>query len=224
MNRRLSWLLIGGLLALAGLYFEKYALPHKSPPKQVQAPPAEEPQPEIKAATPEDPGPIATVISPLHTWTKDTKLAQTEPPAAVSATPHAADHVTVSAPLHPENFLHGTFPVSDYVRFEFEVPRYVKSPRLYGRFRSSRAMPEVDLKPAENARMEVLLLTAEELQAFLQRKHCTATRAAGPAASQSIDWALSATSREPRKYYLIFRNPDPGQGRQVEADFTVSSE
>ena len=227
MKRRLSRVMVGGLLALASLYFAKYALLRKPPPvpaTELPTPQTEEPKPEIKAATPEDPGPIATVISPLNTWTKDTKLGQMETPIAVNSAPSAADHVTVSSPLHPQNFLHGTFQVREYARADFMVPPYAKSPRLYGRFSSRPAMPDGAPAARDSARVEILLLTAEEHDDFLHGRHCTVTRAASPAASQTIDWALASTSRQPRKYYLMFHNPDPGSAKVVDADFTIVSE
>jgi hypothetical protein len=69
------------------------------------------------------------------------------------------------------------------------------------------------------------LLTEEEFSDFLHGQHGTLSKTAGPSSSLTIDWALAATSRQPRRYYLLFRNPEEdGPARLVDADFTIAFE
>ena len=224
MNRRLSWLLVVGFLLLVSLYLQQRALQSIHHTRVKQAPGAEarkeEPKPEIKAATPEDPGPIATVVSPLNGLTNEGK-----PVAGVASAPQPADHVTVSSALPPENVLHGAFPLKGYVKFEFLVPGYAKNPRLHGRFHSRLRSQGADQKVRQPATVELLLLTEEEFAVFLHGQHGTSSNTAGPASNLAIDWALAATSRQPRRYYLLFRNPEEdGPARWVDADFTIAFE
>jgi len=224
MNRRLSWLLVGGFLLLMSLYLQQRTLQSIHQPRVEKVPAAqareEEPKPEIKAATPEDPGPIATVVSPLTELTKEGK-----PEVGVTSAAQPDHHVTVSSARPPESVLHGTFPLKGYVKFEFLVPVYAKNPRLHGRFHSRLGSGGADQKVRQPAPVELLLLTEEELSAFLHGQHGTASKISGPSSSLAIDWALAATSRQPRRYHLLFRNPEEdGPARLVDADFTVAFE
>jgi hypothetical protein len=129
-------------------------------------------------------------------------------PAAQPA-PERLYQVSHSAPAMPVNFVHKTFKVDSYAKFEFEVPAHTVSPKLQGNFSVS------------SATVDLLLLTPEQFADF--------TRGAGEptysvlgSSGRSVDFVLAPTTDEAQKYYLVFNNPARGSARGVQADFTVS--
>jgi hypothetical protein len=222
MRRTLAWLVVGACLLLASIYFAKH--PSESAP-QVREQPQEEPKPEIKAATPEDPGPIATVVAPIQVLTQNNQK-KTQPPGPTASTPapgSSADHVAVTSAHATDNFLHQRLRVTRYLEIGFVVPEYIKRPRVHGHFQSwTRPANRTERQPAE---VDVLLLSEPEWAEFVHGERGTTSDSAGPAASQSIDWLLTPTSRQPKKYYLVFRNPAAaGTSLFVDADFSLQLE
>lgn len=143
-----------------------------------------------------------------------------EPQEAVAA----VDRIVASTPRPPNNFLHKTFPVTAYVKFEFEVPPHVINPRLHGSFQSF-VKGSGGLISNESANVDMLLLNENEFEEFARGRQGSATQTVDPSYSQAVDFALSSTLGEPEKYYFVFRN-SPGGSRTkiVKADFTVSFE
>ena len=126
---------------------------------------------------------------------------------------YRVDHANASAPV---NFVHKTFKVPGYVKFEFEVPPHSVSPKLQGTFKAFASG-----KPDEPASVDVLLLTPEQFADFTKEQG-EATYSATGSSGQTVDYALAPTIEEAQKYYLVFRNPAKGSARTVEADFTAS--
>ncbi len=128
---------------------------------------------------------------------------------AAPAAPERLYQVNHSATATPVNFVHKTFQVNSYAKFEFEVPPHTVSPKLEGNFSVS------------SASIDLLLLTPEQFADF--------TRGAGEptysvlgSSGRSVDFALAPTTEEAQKYYLVFNNPARGSARSVQADFTAS--
>jgi hypothetical protein len=183
---------------------------------------------EIKAATPEDPGPIATVVSPLAIWTKNSQQskqlsAASEPETYTSLPISQADHVDISQLPGPKNFLHKRFDLHTYADFPFTLPPHSLSPRLHGNFRSfAQDSPDSEGKSAE---IELLLMNDQEFSSFVHRQPGDVSFAADPSTQQTVDFVLKSTLDQPKRYHLVFHNSSPnGRSLLVDANFTVSFE
>jgi hypothetical protein len=126
---------------------------------------------------------------------------------------YTVDHAAAPAPV---NFLHKTFKVPGYTRFEFELPAHSVNPKLQGTFKAFTSG-----NPDQPANVDLLLLTPEQFADFTNDQG-EATYVVGGTSGQTIDYALPPTIDEGKKYYLVFRNPAKGSARSVEADFTAT--
>jgi len=135
------------------------------------------------------------------------------------------DHVVQVPPKDPINFLHKTFPVKDYVKFEFVIPPHSPQPRLRGSFRSFVARSSGATISDDSANVDLLVLNEEEFGAFVQGSSGSATYSIDHVHGQTVDLTLSSTIDQPQKFYLVFSNPPGGpRNKFVDADFTVSFE
>jgi hypothetical protein len=139
--------------------------------------------------------------------------------------PLAVDRVVRSGPKPPAHFLHRTFPVKTYQPFEFTVPPHSFNARLQGNFHAFIIGSGGSNVSDENANVEVLLLNEQEFDDFSHGRQGTATYSVDAGYNQIVECALPATQDEPKKFYLVFRNPRGGaKGKFVDADFTASFE
>jgi hypothetical protein len=139
---------------------------------------------------------------------------------APSSSPSLLDHLNSADAGVPNHFLHRRLSVETYQIFAFEVPPRAIRPELRGTFRSvaSRRNPG-------GASVELLLLNDGEFARFIKNRPVTAAFMSNPSSRGAIDWKLSASVDNPRKYYFVFRNPSEGQGASlVDADFTACFE
>lgn len=122
----------------------------------------------------------------------------------------------VSTP--PVNLVHGSFQLSTYKKFEFEVPPHSISPKLEGTFETSATNPSQN-----SASIDFLVMTADEFEEFTQGRSGTATYSITNSASQTVTYALPSTLDSPQKYFVVFRNPDGRSSpRKVNAELTAS--
>jgi hypothetical protein len=119
------------------------------------------------------------------------------------------------------NFLHQTFKVGSYERFEFEVPPRQINPKLHGSFSATMAG-----NTSAGASVDLLVMTPEEFEDFVQGKGKggTASYSVQGTQGQTVDYALPPTLDEAQKYYLVFRNSARGTAKSVQADFTLAFE
>lgn len=200
-------------------------------PTYQQAEDDETPQPVIKAATPEDPGPIATVVSPLATWTKNAKHShvqlrpvepQTREQAAGLRRSSELDHVDLSELPAPQNFLRKRFAVTEYKEFAFTIPPHAASPTLQGSYRAfAKSAKSTSREPAA---VELMLMNEEEYSAFVHQRSVAVTYATDPSPGQTVAFPLKSTLGQAQQYHLVFNNSEGSKTKFVDADFTVSFE
>jgi len=137
----------------------------------------------------------------------------------------AVDRIVREPAKEPVNFLHKTFPVQKYEKFEFVVPPHSTRPRLQGSFKSFIIGGNGASISDDRANVDLLLLNEEEFNAFAHDTRGTATYSVDSSYTQTVDFALTATLDQPQKFYLIFRNsPGGSRAKFVDADFTLSFE
>jgi len=142
--------------------------------------------------------------------------------APATQSPDALNRVEHAPPAPPNNFLHKNFKLTNYAKFEFEVPAHIAAPKLQGSFKSS--LPgESDDGFSAAANIDMLLLKPEEFEAFTHGRGGAPSYSITGVHSQDVDYILPATMEEPQKYYLVFQNPSSkGPAKSVEADFTAT--
>jgi hypothetical protein len=122
----------------------------------------------------------------------------------------------------PKNFLHKTFKVDRYVKFEFEVPAHSVSPKLQGTFQSFTTNEDNEKTSDDAANVDLLILSPEELDDFVRGRPASPRWAVSASHGQTVDYALPPTLEDPQKYYLVFQNASrKGPAKSVEADFTA---
>jgi hypothetical protein len=146
----------------------------------------------------------------------------TRTPVQVQQSPDALNRVEHASSVPPKNFLHKTFKLASYEKFEFEVPAHIAAPRLQGSFKSSIAGQSSDgFSNAGN--IDMLLMKPEEFEEFTHGRGGAPSYSIAGVHSQDVDYILPATLEEPQKYYLVFQNPAPkGPTKSVDADFTAT--
>jgi len=116
------------------------------------------------------------------------------------------------------SLVHGTFKVSRYTKFEFEVPAHSATPKLQGNFE----VPGNGEEAADQNKIDFLVMTLDEFDDFSRGRSGTASYSVTEAHAQSIDYALPSTLDSSGKYYVVFRNPAKGRTVSVTADLSVS--
>ena len=117
----------------------------------------------------------------------------------------------------PVNVVHGSFKVSSFTKFEFEVPAHSITPKVEGTFDST------DGSSGVSANIDLLLITPEEFEEFSHGRGGTAAYSVTGARSQTIAYALPSTLGSSQKYFVIFQNPaGKSSPRTVKAEITAS--
>ena len=127
------------------------------------------------------------------------------------------NRVVRNATPAPNNFVHGTFKLPGYAKFEFEVPAHTLSPKILGTFKSY-----VSGDPNQAAKVDLLLMTPKEFNDFRHGVSSEVGYSVPGSSGGTVDYALPATMDQPQKYYLVFRNLSKGKSKSVEADFTAT--
>lgn len=142
--------------------------------------------------------------------------------ASGTQTPDALHRIEHAPPVPPNHFLHKTFKLSNYAKFEFEVPPHIGAPRLQGSFKSFLPGESSD-GFGERANIDMLLMKPEDFEEFSHGRGGAPSYSITGVHSQDVDYLLPATMEQPQKYYLVFQNTSPkGPIKSVEADFTAS--
>jgi hypothetical protein len=131
--------------------------------------------------------------------------------------PDELNRVVRTATPAPNNFVHKTFKLVGYTKYEFEVPAHLISPKLQGSFKAYAAGD-----PEQAASVDLLLMTPEQFNEFSHGASEEVRYSVMGSSGQTVDYSLPSTIDQPQKYYLVFRNPAKGTRKTVEADFTAS--
>jgi hypothetical protein len=127
--------------------------------------------------------------------------------------------------LPPENhFLHKTFTLKTYEKFDFTVPAHSNRPTLHGSF-VSFSQGNGGITSNANANVELMLLNGQEFDDFIHKRSGSTTYAGEPSFNQEVGFAVPSTHEQPQNYSLVFINTQGGpKSKVVKADFTVSFE
>jgi hypothetical protein len=137
----------------------------------------------------------------------------------------SVDHVSSLATAPLNHFLHKTFTLKSYEKFDFIVPAHTIKPTLRGNFVSFSKVNGSGMTSNQNANIDLMLLTDQEFDDFSHGQSGSTTYEAEPSFNQVVDFAVPATHEQPQSYSLVFRNTPGGQkSKFVKADFTISFE
>jgi hypothetical protein len=142
------------------------------------------------------------------------KAPQAEAPTETTEPLHSLTN-TPSPP--PVNVVHGSFNVSSFTKFEFEVPAHSITPKVEGTFDST------DGRSGASANIDLLIMTPEEFEELSHGRSGTAAYSVTGARSQTIAYALPSTLDSSQKYFVVFQNPaGKSSPRTVKAEITAS--
>jgi hypothetical protein len=225
MMKRFSWLLLGGLLALGYGFIREnpkqklLALAHWLP----QGGPArsESAETEPQAAPSPAAQPMMTVVSPLAQLMGNGETEQPKQEHFVPRKPHALDHIAASPVGSKNTILHRTFAVSTQIKVPFEIPAHAATPHLHGTFRSF--IQEAGAQSSDDsANIDFLVLNQQQYTELAHGHPSEALFSADATHDQEVNLGLPVSTAEPQKYYLLFRNSSPQEGKKiVEANFAV---
>lgn len=136
----------------------------------------------------------------------------------------ASDYVSDESPVGTSRaLLHKTFNVANVVDLPFELPAHAATPKLAGTYRSfapnGGAPQDSDDHSAD---VEFLLLTERQYADLLNGSPGDTLFSADAVSNGEVDFTMPPTFAQPTKYYLVFRNAEPGgKKRAVQADFRI---
>ena len=140
----------------------------------------------------------------------------------VEESPETLYRVDHTPPPAPNKFLHKSFKLTNYAKFEFEVPAHIAAPRLQGTFTSSIPGQSSD-GFSDTGNIDMLIMKPEEFDEFAHGRGGAPSYSITGVHSQDVDYLLPSTAESPQKYYLVFQNPSPkGPPKSVDAEFTAS--
>jgi hypothetical protein len=174
---------------------------------------------------------MATITGPLAAYMSDRKGAPTQMPqpsgsgsrcATPSCKPTEMDMVVRDSPVGTSTpILHKTFDVGALVKLPFEIPPHSANPQLRGSYRSF--LPKGRMPGDEtSADVEFLLLNQQQYDTFFSGHESGVIFSAPDSHNQEVNAGLPPTFAQPARYYLVFRNNSPANGKKlVQADFRV---
>lgn len=171
-------------------------------------------------------GPLADYVarqgpSNVETLKPETlKPRETYRPASHTAS--AADRDGGESPVGTSTpLLHKTFRVAEVVDLPFVIPAHASIPQLHGTYRSFVQVGGTQSSDS-TADVEFMVLTEKQYADFLAGRPGDALFSAEAAHDGEINLNLPPTYNQTAKYYLVFRNGAPSQGKKaVQADFRV---
>lgn len=125
--------------------------------------------------------------------------------------PSALDHVRQSARVNPQPVAHGLTQLQRYVKFPFEVPAHVISPRVTGEFTSFIQGPGGAHISDESADVELMIMTEEQFEAFEKKTSAESVYAIEPSHADAVSIILPTTEDAPVHYYAVFRRAKDGK-------------
>jgi hypothetical protein len=222
-----KWLsrLIAGLVLV---YVTSYAWEHR-PHRSITSPTEQTPEAEATDPQAQEAQKMITVTGPIADYlSRHTPAgAGTSGESSVETArysphrPSALDHVGDSPVGTSAAVLNKTFRIATVVDSPFEIPAHAASPQLRGTYHSF-VQPQGTASSDDSADVEFLLLNQQQYTDFLNRRPSDALFSADSAHNGEVHVSLPPTRDHPAKYYLVFRNSSPSEGKKaVQADFRV---
>jgi len=139
-----------------------------------------------------------------------------------SDTGSSLDHVSQGPHLPPQRIAHGISKVQKYVKFQFEVPAHVISPRVAGEFTSFIQGAGGARISDESADVELMVMSEDQYNAFEQKTSAESVYAIEPSHDHGVSITLPTTQDAPVRYYAVFRRANDGKSPiWVNADLTA---
>jgi hypothetical protein len=166
-------------------------------------------------------GSLSNADSYLNSNSNSNLGPNSETSHSIARKPSASDHVGDSPVGTSAAILHRAFRVSGVVDLPFDIPAHAASPQLHGTYRSF-LQQEGAASSDSSADVEFLLMSEPQYADFLANRPGDALFSADSAHNGEINFNLPPTLARAAKYYLVFRNSSPRDGKKVvQADFRV---
>jgi len=143
--------------------------------------------------------------------------------AKQSSEPQSGDHVALDDPADAKRLVHSVFPVENYRQFPFVIPPHQMRPKLHGDFQSFTNKNDPN-SSSEASNVDVLLLDDRQFDDFVHGRTGETTYQLESSHTQTIDYAVPATSDDARQYHLVFQASPGGSKIFVKADFRLTFE
>jgi len=112
--------------------------------------------------------------------------------------------------------------VQKYVKFQFDVPAHVISPRLQGQFSSFIQGAGGARISDESADVELMVMSEDQYNAFEHKTSAESVYAIEPSHDHEVSITLPTTQDSPVRYYAVFRRTNDGKSPVwVNADLTA---
>ena len=134
-----------------------------------------------------------------------------KPPTANEESVNSFDHVSHAAHLDPVQVTHGVAKMQTVLKFRFEVPAHVITPRLEGEFSSFVQGSGGERIADESADVELMVMTEEQYDAFEHKRSAESVYAIDPSHDHGVRISLPATQDAPVRYYAVFRRSSDGK-------------
>lgn len=228
MHRKLVWMTLSCVLAIAGVYAWKHRLQLAERVAEPQGPVADA---NTDSSEPLEAHGIVTITGPLIDYMsrQRTEATQTQRARGSSSSSPTSSDKPRHKNLIDDSFeaesstpiLHKTFEVAALVNLPFDIPPHAANPQLHGSYRSF--WPKDSVAPDEtSADVEFLLLNQQQFSALLNGRSGDAMFSGGDSHDQEIRTDLPPSFAHPIRYYLVFRNNSRANRTMlVQADFRV---
>lgn len=148
-----------------------------------------------------------------------------KPQTASEDSSNSFDHVSRTVHLEPVQVTHGVAKMQTVLKFPFDVPAHVITPRLEGEFSSFMQGSGGERIADESADVELMVMTQEQYDAFEQKRSAESVYAIDPSHDHGVSISLPATQDTPVRYYAVFRrNNDGKKPIWVKADLKAEFE
>lgn len=117
--------------------------------------------------------------------------------------------------------LHQVLTVRTSESFPFDIPSHAAMPHLHGNYKAYTGKRVIQ-SGEDTASVDFLVLTEEQYSDFVSGGETSALFTADASHEQTVDVGLPPSLSQPKKYYLLFRNPGGGNTKTVvQADLSV---
>jgi hypothetical protein len=133
----------------------------------------------------------------------------------------STDRVAPSPANSNQTVLRETFSISTSASFPFEIPPHTAMPHLHGNYKSFVKQLGAQAND-DGGNVDFLILTADQYADFTHGRAVESLFSADSSHDQDVSVSLPITQDQPRRYYLIFRNPPGDKTKKlVQAEFTL---